>query len=281
MKNKDKSIFSSYDEQIKNAINDLKTKGKRHRQIPNILTLMRLTAPCFIIPAAAIGNIPLVLGLTAFFSLTDALDGFIARTWKLSSELGAALDAATDKVFASTLLLAGSFNNPLLLCNLGLEAAIAGINVYKKKNDLPMASTKIGKLKTWFLFPLIGLGIVSPYFDINNIFNILMVATTIMQVATVGSYVRPILKNKKEIKQNEQVEYTITNNNIEQQKLEKEKVIDMNNSTPKIKTEENESVRQLNNLKELLISEKEFLELENPQIKPQNYTKSKKDDLKN
>lgn len=276
------SIFSSYDEPIKEAINDLKTKGKRHRQIPNILTLTRLTAPCFIIPAAALGNIPLVIGLTAFFSLTDLADGFIARTWKLSSELGAALDAATDKIFAATLLLAGSFNNPILLCNLGLEAAIAGINVYKKKNNLPAASTKVGKLKTWLLFPLMGLGIVSPYLNINNIFNILMGATTIMQVATVASYLLPILQAKQEIKQKEQVDSIITNNeNIEETESQKEKVIDMNNPTQKMETEENESIIQLNAMRDFLISEKEFLEpQENKQTKENNYAKSKLDDFK-
>jgi len=186
MKNKEKSVFFSYNDQIKDAINDLKTKGRRHRQIPNILTVMRLTAPLFIIPAAISGNIPLVIGLTIGFSLTDALDGFIARTWKLTSELGAALDATTDKVFASTLLLAASFTKPILLCNLGLEAIVAGITVYKRKNNLPMESTKIGKLKTWFLFPLIGLELISPYFNLNNIINPLMITTSIMQVATVA-----------------------------------------------------------------------------------------------
>lgn len=262
MKNKNHSIFSEYEEPIKEAINDLKTKGKRHRQIPNILTLTRLTAPLFIIPAAATANITLVIGLVAFFSLTDFVDGFIARNWNLTSKLGEALDATTDKVFASTLLLAASFTNPILLCNLGLEAVISGINVNKKLNNQIVKSSLIGKIKTWFLFTLTGLGIISSYFDIAPVLNTLMLTTTIMQVATIGSYLFVPSQNKKLSKKVESEIITLdVNNNINSQELTNEKIIKKINSEI-----ENNSVKQLNEIKEFLISEQDFLQEENHQI---------------
>lgn len=284
MKGIDESIILDYKKQAKNAIEDLKTRGRRHRQIPNILTLMRLTAPCFILPAAAMGNIALVLGLTAFFSLTDFADGFIARNWKLTSELGEALDAVTDKVFASTLLLAASFANPVLLCNLGLEVVIAAINVYKKLNDLPAKSSFVGKVKTWFLFSLAGIGIVSSGLELANILSPLMVATTTMQVFTIGSYLSSVLINKelKLMIQDEIVSDIILNlEESESKELQKDKVLEIDSTTSKIQAVENESVKQLKAMRDYLESEQEFLRPNaNKQIDSINIEKSKKDDFK-
>lgn len=275
MKNNNGDVFENYKMLINEAINDLKTKGRRYRQIPNILTLMRLTAPCFIIPAAVIGNVPLVVGLTAFFGLTDFADGFIARKWNLGSDLGAALDGTADKLFAVTLLSAAAFTNPILLCNLGLEAAIAGITVYKKISGMVTKSSLVGKLKTWFLFSLVGIGIISSYFDIASIFNMLFVTTTVMQVATVGSYLVPILKNNKlELKSHDDSRcLNVSNSDVTNEKeLQKEKVID-----DTVQCMENETVRKLNDIKEFLISEQEFLETnKNELIDSKRYDKVKR-----
>ena len=48
-----KKTWNDYKIKFKEAFTDLKTKGRRHKQIPNILTTSRLlAAPVFIIPAA-------------------------------------------------------------------------------------------------------------------------------------------------------------------------------------------------------------------------------------
>ena len=105
-------LVEKYKEQIKEAIEDLKTPGRRHKQIPNILTLSRMLSPLVIIPNALLGNSQEAMKLAAFFGLTDLVDGFIARKFNLSSPLGADLDALTDKLFAGTLLLTGAVSNP-------------------------------------------------------------------------------------------------------------------------------------------------------------------------
>lgn len=196
MKEESKKILKNYKQEINEAVNDLKTPGKRHKQIPNILTFLRLLSPFFIIPAAITGNVPLVLGMTAGFALTDFADGYIARKYHLTSKLGKDLDAITDKVFAATLLSAAAVSNPLLLCNLGLEGIIAGINVCDKLNGVKTESTLTGKIKTWFLFSLASVGIVAPYLNATSFLPALSLATVLMQVATIKSY---LPKNKKEV----------------------------------------------------------------------------------
>ena len=251
---KDNNVLTTYKELVKDAINDLKTKGKRHKQIPNILTLMRLTAPCFIIPATIIGNVPAVVGLTALFGLTDLADGVIARHWKLTSELGKALDAVTDKVFASTLLLAASFSNPMLLCNLCLETAIAGINVSKKLNGEEVASTYIGKTKTWFLFALAGAGIVSQHWNLQSILSPLMISTTIMQTLTLASYLVPTSNNTNtNATNNDETKTNLIEETVEtKEQKEKEKILEKDEQPITKQNDKKAELKQLRTIRKEL-----------------------------
>ncbi len=188
MKKEKQEVLNHYKKLIDEALNDLKTPGKRHKQIPNILTALRLFAPLVILPVAATGNIPLTLGIAAGFALTDAADGVIARTFHLQSELGKDLDAVTDKIFSTTLLAAAAFANPLLLLNIGLEGVISLINTDKKLKGYETSSTMTGKLKTWALFGLTILGIAAPALNEAGIINLLSVGTAGLQALTATSY---------------------------------------------------------------------------------------------
>ncbi len=267
MKKEKNSVFNEYKKQIKEAINDLKTKGRRHRQIPNILTVLRLTAPFFIIPAAFSGNIPLAIGLTAGFGLTDLADGFIARHWELTSELGKNLDAVCDKVFAGTLLIAASFANPILLCNLALEGAIAGINIYKTIKGEEVHSTFIGKAKTWALFTLAGLGLITPILNMTTPLNALVGVTSAMQALTIASY---LFKNddnppKGKIKDEDQKETNQEEIKTESKETIKEKVLEKD--YVQTSEEQKANLRELKSLKDYLLSKESMQQLEKTGIK--------------
>ena len=120
--------------------------------------------------------------------MTDFLDGAIARTFHFTSDLGRDLDAFCDKIFAGTLLLGASFMNPLLLINLGLELAITGINVKAKLKGLDPRSLYIGKIKTFFLFPLLGLSLVSKGLALESLFYTMLGVTATLQGITAYSY---------------------------------------------------------------------------------------------
>ena len=235
MKQGIKENWKRYKALIKDAITDLKTKGRRYRQIPNILTSTRLiAAPLFIIPAALTANIPLIVIFTTIFSLTDALDGFIARHYHLTSELGKDLDAICDKVFAGSLLIASSFFNPTLIYNLILEAIIAGINVRAKINNQTRSSVSslyIGKIKTCALYPLLGVGFLSKFLDVSTLFNTLFIMTTSMQMLTITGY----LLKYEEKRHQKTITTSLNNSEVsleevdeEDKEHEKEKVIEPN-----------------------------------------------------
>lgn len=185
-----KKVLNSYKKLIKEAFTDLKTKGRRHKQIPNLLTSTRLiAAPFFIIPAAMKENIFLLAVFVTIFSLTDFIDGYIARKYNLVSELGKDLDAICDKVFALSLLIAASIFNPILLCNLIAEVIIAVINVREKMHNKKPRSLLVGKIKTWALYPLLGLSFINEITDITDVFDIFLAAATSMQMLTIASYI--------------------------------------------------------------------------------------------
>lgn len=198
MKMKVYHVLNYYKKEINEAFLDLKTKGKRHRQIPNLLTATRLVAaPFFIIPAAICKNITLLVIFATFFSLTDALDGFIAHKYNLVSDLGRDLDAICDKVFAFSLLIAVSIFNPILLFNMLAEGIIALINIKEKLNNREPESILIGKIKMWLLYPLLGISLLNQIINVKKILVIFFVLTFIMQILTIISYLIKYKKNYK------------------------------------------------------------------------------------
>lgn len=75
--------------------------------IPNVLSLFRLLLiPVFIWVALAAENDPLAFALLAFSSVTDWLDGVIARRFHMVSRVGQLLDPIADRLFvASTIVV--------------------------------------------------------------------------------------------------------------------------------------------------------------------------------
>lgn len=225
-------LVEKYKEQIKEAIEDLKTPGRRHKQIPNILTLSRMFSPFIIIPNALLGNSEEAMKLAAFFGLTDLVDGYIARKFNLSSPLGADLDALTDKLFAGTLLLTGAVSNPYLLANTGLEMAIAGVNLKQKFSGNKSGSTIMGKVKTGAVFTLGGLSVAATSVqELDKVIFPLAISTAILQTMTLVSYLKkyndnnqlPPQTNNQELLEKLREESAFLHQEIENKKNEEKK----------------------------------------------------------
>ncbi len=247
-----KEKWNIYKKEIREAIVDLRTKGRRVRQIPNILTSLRLFAPFFILPASFFGNIPLVLGFVAAFSITDMLDGFIARTFHFTSKLGKDLDAFSDKIFAGTLLLAASFMNPIMLVNFSLEGLIAAINVHATLKGKETKSLYIGKAKTAFLFPLLGLSLVSDVSILEPIFKAMFGITTGLQILTAFSY-----RKKYQLKEVTQIKEESINDDISlEETTSEEKVKSKKKELGEMRpTQTSQNISMLKDIKALLLKE--------------------------
>ncbi|GAB4299285.1 MAG: CDP-alcohol phosphatidyltransferase family protein [Desulfuromonadia bacterium] len=73
--------------------------------IPNILTLLRILLVPWMTHALLCRDFDRVLFLFGIAGITDALDGFIARRFRMTSRLGSFLDPAADKVLVVVTVL--------------------------------------------------------------------------------------------------------------------------------------------------------------------------------
>ena len=254
---KKKKLMPYYKKEFKKVFKDIKTKGKRQRQIPNILTMSRFLAPLCIIPAAILGNILLAVIFAVMFSLTDVADGIVARKMGITSEFGSDLDAATDKVFSITLLGLAATIAPIVIITLIMEVSIAAVNYHAKKLNYAPASSFLGRMKTWSLYPLIISTLMLPMVDVSRLILILFGATTFLQGCTVSRYISEYRNKKKD--QKEESNYQTL-------------LVESDNELSDAKQKEYSKITELKEMKEVLISatEQKLPPKENAKIKQKN-----------
>jgi len=132
------------------------------RDIPNILTLLRILLVVPIMVLLARGEYLTVLGLFALAGLSDGLDGYLARRYDWRTPLGALLDPLADKLMlvGVYLVLAWSGGLPLWLVSLVVlrdVVIISGALAYRHHcKNLTMEPTWISKANTLFQI-LLGL----------------------------------------------------------------------------------------------------------------------------
>ncbi len=160
------------------------------KQIPNILTSIRLISPIAIIPLIIYREYLWALIIFILAIITDLVDGVIARKMKTVSHFGAMLDAITDKVFLYSIFIFLIFSHKNLAILLIFELLIAGINILRWKSSINGETNIMGKIKTFFVYILLGMFILSEF--INNsfylLFNVIFIITIILEIFTFISY---------------------------------------------------------------------------------------------
>lgn len=126
------------------------------RQIPNILTLLRI--PMAILCAYfafSLNSLSLSfsLGLFMLASFTDYLDGYLARKWNIVSHFGKIFDPIADKFLILSILFVFAYNDiiPLFLVIIIAfrEIALTVIRLLLLSKKVVLASRYSGKVKTF------------------------------------------------------------------------------------------------------------------------------------
>ena len=125
--------------------------------IANILTIARIfITPLFVlfieIKNADYGFKLIALIIFIIASITDMLDGLIARKYKLITNLGQFLDPLADKILTSAAFLCfldlKIINIWVVLIIFSREFLVTGVRLIASKNNIVLAANFWGKLKT-------------------------------------------------------------------------------------------------------------------------------------
>lgn len=83
--------------------------------------------------------------------LTDAIDGFLARRWEVSTIFGSLFDMGADKLLGVSILGVLSYTYPIMLLPLVLELGICYVNTNNALKGNIAKSKGIGKSKMWIV----------------------------------------------------------------------------------------------------------------------------------
>ena len=175
--------------------------------LPNKLTILRvILIPFFVvfmlfdITGAADKWIALVIFCVA--SLTDMLDGKIARKYNLVTNFGKFMDPLADKLLVCTALICLTSMNRLnvivVLVIIAREFIISGFRLVASDNGIVIAASYWGKFKTISQMALIIVLIM----DLGGVWNVVgTVLTWVALLLTVVSLIDYIAKNKQVLTQ--------------------------------------------------------------------------------
>lgn len=169
--------------------------------LPNKLTLARVFAVPFFIVAYMMQSYWIALVIFILASLTDMLDGKIARARNLITNFGKIMDPLADKVLVYSALCLFIEQDIIaawmLIIILTREFAIAGMRAVAAAEGRVLAAGLSGKIKTvlqMFAVPMLILAQCLP--DIGILMKVgyaLFIASLVMTVYSGGEY---IVKNK-------------------------------------------------------------------------------------
>lgn len=160
------------------------------KYIPNIITISRILSCVCASILFTLGNIPLACTFYIYGAVSDALDGYFARKFKVVSELGKKLDAISDKIFALSILIPSILlGNYLMILPLMLETIISGVNIYANCKYHKTHTELIGKAKTIALFPTMILGLLNiRTSNLTLAFLPSLIVTLVLQTLSIKAY---------------------------------------------------------------------------------------------
>lgn len=131
------------------------TVGRARRLLPNWLSTFRLLSTPAIAAMVLIDAQGLRWITAAVFclaSITDYLDGYLARRWQVVSTLGVFIDLAADKILVSTVLIVlvgtGSVPSWMAAVIVAREFVISGMRSQAAASGLVISASQWGKWKT-------------------------------------------------------------------------------------------------------------------------------------
>jgi cardiolipin synthase (CMP-forming) len=166
--------------------------------IPNLITLARILSVPVMVWAIMTGWMLAAFLLFLAAGVSDAIDGYLAKRFGMTSELGAYLDPLADKALIVsiyvTLGVSGEIPVWLVILVVSRDIMIVGavLLAWLVGKPLPMKPLLVSKLNTaaQLLFAGVVLATLGLRFEANWLVSGLMAAVTLLTLVSVAAYVR-------------------------------------------------------------------------------------------
>lgn len=181
------------------------TKGSL-LSLPNIITYCRILAIPGVLVFMYFDSRENAVTASVIFwvaSASDALDGYLARKYKLVSIVGAFLDPLADKllVMATLVMLVHLSRVPawIVVVLLAREMTINGLRAMAASDGLVISSRQLGKIKTMFQMAAIwallihysyDLGFSDEPYSFHRIGSVLLWISLVFSFASAFDYIR-------------------------------------------------------------------------------------------
>ncbi len=173
--------------------------------LPNKLTILRMImiVPFVVFMLVPIGGAAgkwIALALFVIASLTDLLDGKIARKYNLVTTFGKFMDPLADKLLVCSALIClvelGRIPAGIVIIIISREFIISGFRLVASDKGVVIAASWWGKFKTTFQMVMIVLMIA----DIAALSIVTQIVMWIALILTVVSLIDYLVKNKDVMK---------------------------------------------------------------------------------
>lgn len=149
----------------------------------------------------------IALGIFCVASLTDFLDGKIARKYNMVTNFGKFMDPLADKLLVSAAMVClvetGSLASWIVIVIISREFIISGFRLIASDNGVVIAASYWGKFKTVFQMAMIIMLILELAIEVGEIYYLIMnVVVWIAVILTVVSLVDYLIKNKSVLSEN-------------------------------------------------------------------------------
>ncbi|MFI3202154.1 MAG: CDP-diacylglycerol--glycerol-3-phosphate 3-phosphatidyltransferase [Eubacteriales bacterium] len=169
--------------------------------IPNQLTILRVLMIPFMVlfMETSLGGIYgkwIALGIFVLASLTDLLDGMIARKYNLITNFGKFMDPLADKLLVSAAMIClvgqGRLASWIVIIIISREFIISGFRLIASDNGVVIAASYWGKVKTVFQMLMIILLIM----NVEQLIIVTQIVVWISVALTIISLIDYLYKNK-------------------------------------------------------------------------------------
>ena len=176
--------------------------------LPNKLTILRIVMiPFFVLfmlfPVTGPSDKWIAFALFIAASLTDLLDGHIARKYNLITNFGKFMDPLADKLLVCSALIClvelGRIPSWIVIVIIAREFIISGFRLIASDNGVVIAASYWGKFKTTFQMVMICL-MIANMDALSLLTNIIMWIALVLTVVSLLDYLiknRDIMKETK------------------------------------------------------------------------------------